>query len=169
MRFQRGGRDARWWITFGGIAFGALFLAIGLVLGGMSVSLAVSGKHAEGTVVHMEWSSGTSSGSSRKSRGSGPSAHPVVLFTPAGGESVTFRSSAGSNPPAYDVGDRVDVLYRADDPEDAQIDGFLSMWLLPLIFSGIGLVILAIATAFAVARRRRSRVAGAPPVALTKA
>ncbi|MEV3854710.1 DUF3592 domain-containing protein [Streptomyces sp. NPDC050095] len=147
VRRQRGGgRDARWWFTCGGIAFGALFLGIGLLLGGSSASMVSGGEHARGIVVDLEWSAG-----------SDPVAHPVVAFTPAGGEPVRFTSSMGSSPPAYDLGERVDVLYRADDPGDAQIDGFVSLWLLPLVFGGAGLVILVIALAFAVARRRRSR------------
>lgn len=47
------------------------------------------------------------------------------------------------------------MLYRADDPEDAQINGFLSLWLLPLIFGGIGLIAAAVATGIAVFGRRR--------------
>ena len=65
-------------------------------------------------------------------------AYPMVDFTSADGKRREFQDSTGSNPPSYDVGDRVEVLYRADDPGNARINGFLSLWLLPLIFSGVG-------------------------------
>lgn len=86
-------------------------------------------------------------------------AYPVVEFTPAGGTARTFRDSTGSNPPAYEAGDRVEVLYPADSPEDARLNGFLSLWLLPLVFGGIGLVTAGVGTTIALVTRRRSRTA----------
>ncbi|MFB6856057.1 DUF3592 domain-containing protein [Streptomyces sp. NPDC056341] len=154
----RGRRSAGWWITFGIIAFGTLFFAVGAIVGGVSISFVMDAERAKGTVVYLEWEGGSQVSSSSKSRhSSGPTAHPVVEFKPAGGELTTFRSSMGSNPPAYDTGERVGVLYRADDLEDAKIDGFVSLWLIPLIFCGIGLLIAGIGTAIAIATRRRSR------------
>ncbi|MYW65113.1 DUF3592 domain-containing protein [Streptomyces sp. SID8379] len=171
MRFRVRGRSSGWWITFGVIAFGGLFLTIGLIMTGVSVSFLASAERAQGTVVSLEWSQGGSgSGSRGTSRsGSGPTAHPVVAFTPAGGGLTTFRSSTGTNPPAYERGERVEVLYRADDPGDAQINGFASMWLLPLIFTGIGLLISGIGTAVAMTSPRRRRRAATAPVRLDKA
>nr|WP_202121566.1 DUF3592 domain-containing protein [Streptomyces sp. BA2] len=151
------GWGARQWVTFGAIAFGALFTAIGLILAGVSISFLADAKRAPGTVVTLEWRS-DHGGSSRKTRGSdGPVAYPVVEFTSADGAPRTFRSSMGSNPPSYERGERVEVLYRADSPEDARINGFVSLWLLPLIFGGIGLVILGVGTTIAVVGRRRRR------------
>ena len=150
------GRAARRWITFGAIAFGALFLGIGLILTGVSVSFLTDAERAPGTVVALEWRN-DHSGVSRKSRASdGPAAYPVVEFTSADGAPRTFRSSTGSNPPSYEKGERVEVLYRADSPEDARIKGFASLWLLPLIFGGLGLVFAGVGTAFAIVGRRRS-------------
>lgn len=153
----RGRRSAGWWITFGVIAFGTLFFAIGAIVGGVSISFVTDAERAKGTVVYLEWEGSQVSSSSKSRQSSGPTAHPVVEFKPAGGALTTFRSSMGSNPPAYDEGERVDVLYRADDPGDAKIDGFVSLWLIPLIFCGIGLLIAGIGTAIAIATRRRSR------------
>ncbi|MEV6481366.1 DUF3592 domain-containing protein [Streptomyces sp. NPDC051576] len=157
MRFQVRGRGARRWITFGTIAFGGLFLVIGLILAGVSVSFVTGAERARGTVVSLEWRTDQSTGTSRRSRvNNQPMAYPVVEFTPAHGTRRTFRDSAGSNPPAYTAGERVEVLYQADSPEDARINGFVSLWLLPLIFSGIGLTIAGIGTGVAWATRRRS-------------
>jgi hypothetical protein len=154
---QARGRRARRWIAFGAIAFGAVFLVIGLILAGISVSFLADAERARGTVVELEWRS-DNNGASRKSRENNrPVAYPVVEFTAADGMPRTFRSSTGSNPPSYEQGERVEVLYRADSPEDARINGFASLWLLPLIFGGIGLVIGGIGTAVAVLGRRRTR------------
>ncbi|MEV6500735.1 DUF3592 domain-containing protein [Streptomyces prunicolor] len=159
VRGQVPGQRARRWILFGVIAFGALFLVIGVITAGVSVSFLVDAERAPGTVVSLEWRQ-DHSGTSRKNRASDkPMAYPVVEFTSADGTRRTFRDSTGSNPPAYDAGDRVEVLYHADSPEDARINGFLSLWLLPLVFGGIGLVVAAIGTTVAVLTRRRSRAA----------
>ncbi|MFE0251879.1 DUF3592 domain-containing protein [Streptomyces sp. NPDC059010] len=150
------GRGARRWVAFGLIAFGSVFLVIGLVLAGLSVSFLTDAKRAPGTVVELEWQK-DDSGTSRKGRGNDePVAYPVVEFASADGTKRTFRSSTGSNPPSYEEGERVEVLYRADSPEDARINGFASLWLLPLIFGGIGLVITGVGTAIALVGRRRS-------------
>lgn len=156
MRAQVPGRRARRWITFGVIAFGALFLVVGLVLAGQSVSLLADGERARGTVLSLEWRTEHSS-SSHKNRSSGRRmAYPVVEFTSADGEQRTFRGSVGSDPPSYEAGERVEVLYPADSPQEARINGFASLWLGPLIFGGLGLLAAGIGTAIAVVMRRRS-------------
>lgn len=157
MQVQTRGQGARKWITFGAMAFGALFLVIGLILAGVSVSFLTDAERAPGTVVSLEWRTDHhSSGYRKKGVSDEPMAYPVVEFTSADGTRRTFRNSTGSNPPSYEEGERVEVLYRADSPEDARINGFVSLWLLPLVFGGIGLVVTGITTAVTLATRRRS-------------
>ena len=157
------GQGARRWITFGAIAFGALFLTIGLITAGVSVSFLTDAERAPGTVVTLEWRTDHTSSSRRNSGTDKPMAYPVVEFTSADGTSRTFKDSTGSNPPSYEAGERVEVLYHSDSPEDARINGFFSLWLLPLVFGGIGLVIVGIATTVALLTRRSSRAAAAAP------
>ncbi|MGX1475661.1 UNVERIFIED_CONTAM: hypothetical protein RKD50_004469 [Streptomyces canus] len=157
MRVPWRGWGARQWVTFGMIAFGSLFLVIGLVLAGVSVSFLTDAEKARGTVVALEWRNDSVGTSSRRVRSNDkPAAYPVVEFTSTDGAPRTFRSTTGSNPPSYEEGDRVEVLYRADSPDDAEINGFASLWLLPLVFGGIGLLFTGIGTAVAVVGRRRS-------------
>ncbi|MGD6747419.1 DUF3592 domain-containing protein [Streptomyces sp. BH106] len=155
MQVQVQGRAVRRWVVLGVSAFGGIFLVVGLILAWSSVSLLREADRTTGRVVAVEWRD-SHIGVTRKTRERDkPSAYPVVEFTTADGTPHTFRSSTGSNPPSYEEGERVEVLYRADDPEDAQINGFLSLWLLPLIFGGIGLIAAAVATGIAVFGRRR--------------
>jgi hypothetical protein len=124
VQVQVRGQRARRWIPYGVIAFGALFVVIGLIFAGVSVSFLTDAERARGTVVALEWRTSHTSSTYRKNRGNdGPVAHPVVEFTSADGTPRTFEDSAGSSPPSYDVGERVEVLYRADSPEDARING----------------------------------------------
>lgn len=79
---------------------------------------------------------------------------PVVRFTTTDGEAVEFRGSNGSDPPAHDVGDTVTVAYDPDDPSGARIVGFADLYLLPLIFGGVGLVLTAAGVSVLLVRRR---------------
>ncbi|WP_447957893.1 DUF3592 domain-containing protein [Vreelandella sp. EE7] len=63
---------------------------------------------------------------------------PVVEFTAEGGAPVEFVSPAGSNPPGYSPGERVEVLYDPTNPVDARLTGFFSAWGAPLILGGLG-------------------------------
>lgn len=155
IQFQTRGRGARRWLMFGMIATGALSLAVGLIFTGVSVSFLTDAKRVRGTVVALDWREDHDGGSRKARADDSPAAYPVVEFTPVDGTPRKFRDSAGSNPPAYEVGEQVEVLYRPDSPEDARIKGFLSLWLLPLIFGGIGLVFTGIGTGIALATRRR--------------
>jgi Protein of unknown function (DUF3592) len=84
--------------------------------------------------------------------------HPIVRFTAADGRTVEFTSSSGSSSPP-DVGDRVEVLYDPDDPQDAQLSGFFSLWLWPIALGGVGIAFAAAGLFYPgtgpLARRRR--------------
>jgi hypothetical protein len=56
------------------------------------------------------------------------------------------RSSLASNPPAHRVGDRVNIMYRAADPDGAVIDGFSDLWLPTAITGSIGAIFSVVAT-----------------------
>ncbi len=64
--------------------------------------------------------------------------HPVVEFQTANGEVVEFESPVGQNPPAYQVGQRVPVLYDPGRPEAATIRSFVSLWLWCLVTGLLG-------------------------------
>lgn len=68
---------------------------------------------------------------------------PVVRFR-LGAQEIQFGDSVASNPPAYRVGDTVNVLYLESNPNDARIESFRSLWFLPLLFGGIGAIFLAV-------------------------
>lgn len=63
--------------------------------------------------------------------------YPTVEFRTAAGDVIRFEHSTGSNPPAYRVGDAVDILYNPQTPQDAMIDSW-DIWLPSMIVMGIG-------------------------------
>ncbi len=67
---------------------------------------------------------------------------PVVEFTAKDGKRRQVQLSEGSFPPAYEVGEKVTVLYEPDRPLDARIKSGGStalMWILPGITGILGL------------------------------
>lgn len=69
----------------------------------------------------------------------------VVEYVDATGEPRELRSGWASNPPAFEVGERVTVLHDRDDPKKARIQSFGELWgvslfssVFALIFGGVG-------------------------------
>jgi Protein of unknown function (DUF3592) len=67
---------------------------------------------------------------------------PKVKFQTSSGREVTFQSEMGSSSEAGQVGHTVAVRYRIDQPHVAEIDSFMSLWGLALLFGVLGVVFL---------------------------
>lgn len=65
---------------------------------------------------------------------------PIISFQDQKGEAIEFKSTVGNNPPSYLPGDKVELIYEADNPEGASINNFFSLWGGALIVAGIGAV-----------------------------
>ena len=65
-------------------------------------------------------------------------------FTTPAKQAVTITSTSSSNPPEFEVGESVAVLYLPNNPADARIDSFFQLWGASSIVGGIGTVFLAI-------------------------
>jgi hypothetical protein len=68
---------------------------------------------------------------------------PKVKFQTPAGREVTFESGMGTTSEAG-IGDIVAVRYRPDQPHVAEIDSFMSLWGLTLLFGVLGAVFLFI-------------------------
>lgn len=82
---------------------------------------------------------------------------PMIEFRTRDSRVVRFRSLSGSNPPSYEVGERVRVLYDESAPDKARIDSFMSMWSLVLILGGLGCVFFFIGFGLFLSQRAGSR------------
>lgn len=77
--------------------------------------------------------------------------HPDVVFTGANGDRIEFSANGDIS---QNVGDRVRVRYRQDDPQhSAKLDTFGSLW-------GTSLVLLAMAICFVIAGVRNIAARG---------
>jgi hypothetical protein len=100
------------------------FCLWGLYAGWVSWRLETTGESAQGTVVRML--------EQDDSEGGCCVYVPVVEFS-ANGSRYTLEGDTASDPPQYEVGETVPVLYDPADPDTAQIDKWLERWLMPVI------------------------------------
>jgi len=73
---------------------------------------------------------------------------PVVEFDLPSGEKVNFTSEFGSFPASNKVGDQVKVRYDVTDPQKAEVDSTMSVWLVPAILVFMGLIACCLTVAF---------------------
>lgn len=69
--------------------------------------------------------------------------YPVVTFK-FEGEEYQFQGDSGSDPPSYHEGEKVRVSFQAEHPNEAKINSFFSLWMLPLIFGLFGVLFFSI-------------------------
>jgi hypothetical protein len=122
--------------------FGIIFSSVGTILLSVSAFLFIQEKQfierakiTSGTVIEM----GRSVSSSSDNRGS-VTYYPVVEFFTAGGKRIVFSSNFSSNPPAYEVGEKVEVYYEPEKPSGAEIKSFFSQWFAAILTGGMGLI-----------------------------
>jgi hypothetical protein len=91
---------------------------------------------------------------------SDPTWTPVVRWHDADGEHDT-RGNYASDPPAFELGERVGVYARPGEPEGAVLDSTLSLWAWPITFGTLAAPFLLFGGATwlrdALAARRRER------------
>ncbi|MGQ9481203.1 DUF3592 domain-containing protein [Chloroflexus sp.] len=69
--------------------------------------------------------------------------YPIVEFRTATGETIQFESEAGDNPSAYQIDDRVEVMYNPEQPQTAFINSW-ELWLPSTLFLGTGGLLLIV-------------------------
>ncbi len=63
---------------------------------------------------------------------------PVVVFQAKDNSTHKFVSSVSSNPAGYEIGEKVEVLYRVQFPQEAQINRVFSLYFAPIFLSFMG-------------------------------
>jgi len=114
-------------LIFGGLGVLLLLIAGLLYLG--EASFLRRAERATGTVVVLYRSIGDEGGNSYC---------PVFQFTAADGEVVTYRGNVCASPPAYKVGDRVELFYDPGNVEHVQMNNFWSKYVGVFVLGVIG-------------------------------
>ncbi len=63
---------------------------------------------------------------------------PVVRFTTAKGDAISTQLDVSSSSPAYDIGQKVPVIYQPTEPTDVMLDTFFGKYGISLILAGMG-------------------------------
>ncbi|RCJ37315.1 hypothetical protein A6770_14365 [Nostoc minutum NIES-26] len=134
--------DTKFLRIFGSIfaGIGSIFAVTGIIIGLNTRSFVATAIPAQGTIIDLVPRSSTDSNGYHSSY----VYYPVVKFTDRSGEPTVFESKAGSDPPAFSKGQQVEVLYNPQKPNSAMINSWHEFWLLPVIFTSLGLIFVLI-------------------------
>jgi len=111
------------WTIFFNLFF-AGFCLWGVYAGYISWKLDNEGVTTTGIVVSLDESDDSEGGCCVYS--------PVIEFE-AGGQTYSFDGGNASYPPAYEVGEQVEVIFDPAAPDTAQINKWTERWLFPII------------------------------------
>jgi hypothetical protein len=84
---------------------------------------------------------------------------PVIDFK-VNNQVYTFEGDNASYPPAYDVGEQVNVRYDPTNPNTAQIDSLFERWVFPVIIIPAMIIAAAILNFFMIRAWRRGEPIG---------
>jgi len=114
---------------------GGLLVAIGVFFFIRTRSFLGKAKEAKGTVVQMVYSRTDASDPN-----SGGGYAPVYQFKTSDGQSIVIQDGLATNPPRYQVGQVIDILYDPGNPKKAYINKWMSLYFVPALLGGLGLI-----------------------------
>jgi hypothetical protein len=116
------------------VVIGLIILAVGALVEWNMLSFLPGTVSTTGTILSCDMASNPDNG--------GTDCFPTVQFQTQAGQSITFKSSAGSE--GYYVGAGVTVLYHPNHPQDARLDvGMVWIWVYVL---GLLIVLIGVVT-----------------------
>ena len=117
------------------LAFGTIFILGTMAVVGLKIRQRRTWLGARGVVT------GNSETTNRKNQ---TLFTPVIEFTATDGRKFVFASSVATSWHSYQPGDSVRVIYNPGFPDDAEIVSFARLWMTPLTFVVIGIVLVAV-------------------------
>jgi hypothetical protein len=90
-------------------------------------------KAAPGSVTALEWNGDSGSSGAR----------PVISYE-LRGEPYQMTGNVWSSPPAYTVGDQVQVFYPPDQPKAARLYSWFEFWFVPTLLGSVGLLFVLV-------------------------
>ena len=129
-----------------GLIFGLIFGGVGFLLAALAMFFLIrtrifinNSQQTQGTITQMVYS--------RDSESSGYI--PVFRFRTLQGQEVEVSGNLRTNPPQFQVGQTIDVLYDPDNPQKARIKKWMNLYFVPallgflgLLFGGIGIAVV---------------------------
>jgi len=123
------------------LTLGIVFSLVGGLLALIGVFLFIrtrifigKAQEVKGTVIQMVYSRTSSSS------GSGGGYAPIYQFKTLDGQNIVIQDSVSSNPPRFQVGQEIDVLYESGNPQKARINKWMNLYFAPVLLGGMGLI-----------------------------
>jgi hypothetical protein len=112
------------WVAFFNL-MAVVMAAAAIFIGWRSFDLTVNGGRTEGVVIELV----------------GSDTYSPIFEYEVDGRTYSFESMNSSSPPAFDVGEEVEIFYDKDDPSRAEVNKFLDLWLVPLMLGPASLIL----------------------------
>lgn len=106
----------------------AMTFAFGVYVAQRSVVLSQYGVVAQGEIVAIERRVNNSTSSSSQD-----SFHPVIEFADSQNNLQRFESDVSIEPDEVFPGEKVEVLYHREDPDNAVVNSWQGLWLWPIL------------------------------------
>ena len=116
------------------IPLGGLLALIGVFLFIRTRIFIGKAQEAKGTMIQMVYSRTSSSS------GSGGGYVAVYQFRTLDGQNIVIQDSLSRNPPQFQVGQVIDVLYESGNPQKARINKWMNLYFAPAMLGGLGLI-----------------------------
>lgn len=71
-------------------------------------------------------------------------ASPILQYTCNTGSTVTTSLNIAQKPPAYSVGDKVEIIYDTNNSNNVRVNSFFGIWLTPILLTFLGIVFVLI-------------------------
>ena len=129
------------------MSVGPIFAVVGSLLAVIALFFLIrtrrflaSAKEARGKVVQMVYSSSSDGGGGYAA---------IYQFKTLDGQTIMKQDSLSSNPPRFREGQDIDVLYDPGNPNKASINSWMSLYFLPALLGGLGLIFGGVGVALA--------------------
>jgi hypothetical protein len=120
------------------LIIGIVFSLVGGLLAAIAVFILIrtrifmsKAQEVKGTVIRMVYSHSSEGGGGYS---------PVYQFRTIAGQTIEAIDSMSSNPPMFKEGQVIDVLYDPENPQKARIKKWMSLYFVPLLLGGMGLI-----------------------------
>lgn len=130
---------------------GIILIGITFYLANKTWSFIQSSEETSGIVIGMRHSISNNNDSDSKTY------TPVISYTDHNNHKHKFASKVSTSSPRYKKGEKVQILYHREQPNQAEINTFLSLWTGELIFGFLGFSSFAIGLSILVKSYRRKR------------
>jgi hypothetical protein len=124
---------------------GGLLVVVGLFFFIRTRNFLGKAREAKGTVIEMVYRQNSSADSN-----SGGGYAPVYQFETEDKRRIVKQDGLATNPPRYQVGQTMDILYDPENPEKAYVNRWMNLYFVPALLGGLGLIFCGAAVAIAV-------------------